>query len=195
MGEEELFQPLTKWDKATVLFYRAGIFLSTVIIAISAYMLIAQSKEDSGVFFNILLGLLYISIGLSVFFIHLYVSKFKRRLKNLYYLSVAMLIVLFIISRGDVLGLLENKPYMAVLLIPVSGCLGFITAKEAFCFKLWEGYVLALIMPLYILMLSAGIHKPAPYGLLLIAVLLLFFTFRKVFMPLHYDIGDKTAYQ
>ncbi len=94
------------------------------------------------------------------------------------------------------MGVLINKPYGPMLLIPLSLCLGFITAKEAFCFKLMEGYLLAMIMPFYLLLLSAGGMpiKGASYGLILIAAMLLFFTLRKVSMPLHYDIGDKSAY-
>ena len=72
----------------------------------------------------------------------------------------------------------------------------FYRCKEAFCFKLTEGYLLALIMPLYLLLFSVRMlsFEGAAYGLLLIAFMLLFFTFRKVFMPLHFDIGDKSAY-
>jgi len=33
------------------------------------------------------------------------------------------------------------------------------------------------------------------YGLVLIAVMLVIFTLRKVIMPIAYDIGDKSAYQ
>jgi uncharacterized integral membrane protein len=133
---------------------------------------------------------------MSVFFIHLYVGKFKRILKKIYYISVVSLAILLIAGKGSALGVVAGKPYGALLLIPLSLCLGFITAKEAFCFRLAEGYLLALIMPLYLLLFSAGMlgFEGAAYGLLLIAFMLIFFTFRKVFMPIHYDIGDKSAY-
>ena len=109
-------------------------------------------------------------------FIHLYVSKFKKGLIKLYFVSIACLIILFAVGRGNVLGVLINKPYGPMLLIPLSLCLGFITAKEAFCFKLMEGYLLAMIMPFYLLLLSAGgmTIKGASYGLILIAAMLLF---------------------
>ena len=53
---------------------------------------------------NILLFALYISVGMSVFFIHLYVSKFKKGLIKLYFVSIACLIILFAVGRGNVLG-------------------------------------------------------------------------------------------
>jgi len=198
MGEKYYFQPLTKKDKITVVLYRLGIVLSAIIIAIAAYMLFNSSKYNPPVppLVNILLISLYISVGMSVLFIHLYVSKFKRTLIKIYLISIACLIILYGLGRGDVFEVLAHKNYGPLLLIPLAGCLGFITAKEAFCFKLIEGYLLALIMPFYLLLFSAGTMtlRGASYGLLLIAGMFIFFTFRKVFMPIHYDIGDKSAY-
>lgn len=200
MGDQQIFQPLTKEDKVTVVIYRIGIALSAVIIALAAYLMLNSLKHPAdasiSIKFNFLLISLYISVGLSVFFIHLYISKFKRTLKKLYYISVATLVILLIVGKGNLLGVVVNKPYGSLLLIPLSLCLGFIAAKEAFCFKLTEGYLLALIMPLYLLLFSVRMisFEGAAYGLLLIAFMLLFFTFRKVFMPIHFDIGDKSAY-
>lgn len=200
MGEQQIFQPLTKEDKVTVVIYRIGIVLSAVIISLAAYLMLNSLKHTPdasiGLKFNILLISLYISVGLSVFFIHLYISKFKRTLKKLYYIAVAALVILLIVGKGNLLGVVVNKPYGPLLLIPLSLCLGFIAAKEAFCFKLTEGYLLALIMPLYLLLFSVRMisFEGAAYGLLLIAFMLLFFTFRKVFMPIHFDIGNKSAY-
>lgn len=198
MGETNLYQPLTREDKVSVVLYRAGIVMSSVIVSVIAYTLFNLSQNNTmfSMKFNIALVLLYSSVGLSVFFIHLYVGSFHRALKKVYYVSVAALILLFILGDGDALRPIINRPYGPLLLMPLSGCLGFITAKEAFCFKLLEGYILALLMPIYLFLLSAKILtlQGASYGLLLIAVLLVFFTLRKVFMPLHYDIGDKSAY-
>ena len=200
MGEQQIFQPLTKEDKVTVVIYRIGIVLSAIIISLGAYIMLNSLKHQTDASisskFNILLVSLYLSVGLSVFFIHLYISKFKRTLKKLYYISVAALVILLIVGKGNLLGVVVNKPYGPLLLIPLSLCLGFITAKEAFCFKLIEGYLLAMVMPLYLLLFSVRMisFEGAAYGLLLIAFMLLFFTFRKVFMPIHYDIGDKSAY-
>lgn len=199
MGEEHLFQPLTREDKVSVVVYRTGIAASTVIIALATYMLGHSNYPNDpylAVKANIAITALYVFVGISVFFIHLYISKIHSALKKLYYISVIALVLFFVIGKGDALDMLINRTYAPLLLIPVSICLGFITAKEAFCFKLLEGYLLAIIMPLYLLLLSTGKMQPGFgfYGLLLISVILIFFTLRKVFMPLHYDIGDKSAY-
>lgn len=200
MGEEEYFQPLTQQDRISVILYRIGIALATLFILAGAWFLLNAPQYEGRISFSLLSGvlllLLYGAVGLSVFLIHLYIGKFHRALKMLYLIAVIFLSVLFVSGRGDVLEVLAARPYGPLLLLPLAGCLGFITAKEAFCFRLVEGYLLALIMPLYLVVLAghALTAKGASYGLALIAVMLVFFTLRKVFMPLHFDIGDKSAY-
>lgn len=195
MGEKQVFQPLTSEDKITVVLYRVGIVLSTIIISGLAFLLVAAPSMTTRTA-DILVYGLYASVGMSVFFIHLYVGKIKGFLKNLYYLSLGCLVVLLYVGKGSLSNVLVHEPYGPLLLLPLSGCLGLVTAKEAFCFKLFEGYLLAMIMPIYLLLVSANIltHAGASYGLVLIAVMLVIFTLRKVFMPIAYDIGDKSAY-
>ena len=197
MGEKNLYQPLTREDKVTVVLYRIGIAVSSLIVSALAYIaFFYRNGASAGLIANVLIILLYLSVGVSVFFIHLYISKFHRALKKLYYLSLAALAALLFTGKGDILWVVVNKPYGPLLLMPLSGCLGFITAKEAFCFRLLEGYLIAMVMPLYLLVLAIGgmSQRGASYGLFLIAAMLVLFTFRKVFMPLHFDIGDKSAY-
>jgi uncharacterized integral membrane protein len=207
MGERSYYQPLTREDRITVVLYRTGIFLSAMTICISAVLaVIGLSLPEvlnypvvsSGLAMDILLLILYFSVGLSVFFIHLYVGKFHRVLKKIYYVAVMCLAVLFFTGRGNPAASLFAVPgYGALLLVPISLCLGFVTAKEAFCFQLVEGYVLACLMPAYLFFYAVGAlsHPTTVYGLALIAALFIFFMFRKIFMPLDFDIGDKSAYQ
>ncbi len=203
MGEQEFFQPLTKEDKVTVVLYRIGIVCSTAIISFIAVLAYKGSSplypmSLSGTSSIMLLLLLYISVGFCVFFIHLYVGSYHRFLKKIFYVSLLCLAGLFIIGKGNpVVPLLRTPPYSAMLLIPLSLCIGFVTAKEAVCFRLFEGYIIAMIMPAYLFVYSLGVldHKGAAFILAFIALMLLFFMLRKVFMPIHYDIGDKSAYQ
>lgn len=201
MGEKQVFQPLTREDKITVVLYRVGIVLSALIMSGLAYLLATASSSaipaGSNRSADALAYGLYAAVGMSVFFIHLYIRKFHIYLKYLYFISLGCLAMLFVIGKGSLSGALSQAPSSALLLLPLSGCLGFVTAKEAFCFKLNEGYLLAMIMPFYLLLVSGGIltGQGASTGLVLIAAMLVFFTLRKVFMPLAYDIGDKSAYR
>jgi uncharacterized integral membrane protein len=201
MGYKQVFQPLTREDTITVVLYRAGIVMSSIIVSGLAYFLKTASSISNVALISpsadILAYGLYASIGISVFFIHLYVGKFKSFLKNLYYMSLVCLVVLLSIGKGSLSNALVNEPHSLLLLLPLAGCLGFVTAKEAFCFKLVEGYLLAMIMPIYLLLVSGSIltGQGAAYGLVLISVMLVIFTLRKIIMPIAYDIGDKSAYQ
>jgi uncharacterized integral membrane protein len=201
MGEKQTFQPLTREDKITVVLYRCGIVLSTIIVSVLPHVVASESPnlDSSGISpsTEILAYGLYASIGMSVFFIHLYVGKLKTYLKNLYLISLACLVALLYIGKGSLSSALAQDPYCALLLLPLSGCLGFVTAKEAFCFKLIEGYVLSMVMPVYLVLISVNLlsGRGAYNGVVLIAVMLVIFTLRKVFMPIAYDIGDKSAYQ
>jgi len=201
MGEYTQYQPLTKTDRITVALYRTGIVISTLVIALSAYILYDidnfRMHPSAGLMFDILLTALYIGVGLSVFFIHLYVSRFHRALRKMYYLSLVCLAGLYYLGGGDVLAVVAHRPYGPLLLIPLAGCLGFVTAKEAFCFRIMEGYIIAMAMPVLLLVYSTGMMsvKTVSYAMILLGGLLLSFTFRKVFMPVHCDIGDKSAYQ
>jgi uncharacterized integral membrane protein len=195
MGERIEFQPLTMTDRITVILYRIGIAMSMLIIiamTIASFYYRGYTPR-----LNLLLLLLYIATGLSVFFMHLYMSKLHRLLKRLYYLSILCLLVLLYLGKGDAAGIVLSRTYGPLLLLPLAGCLGFVTAKEAFCFGLLEGYLIAIIMPLYLLVLSAGgvSIEWIRYSLLFLTTIYTLFTFRKVFMPIHYDIGDKSAYR
>jgi uncharacterized integral membrane protein len=201
MGEKIEFQPLTREDRVTVLLYRAGIVLSTAIICTAALLAVLPSVNGDApridLFGDMLVYGLYASVGMSVLFIHLYIGKFKKYLRNLYFAALICLIIVFSIGGGSPSRMYLHQPYALLLLLPLSGCLGFITAKEAFCFRLFEGYFLAIMMPMLLLLAASGLLGAggASTALALVAIMLAVFTLRKVFMPLAYDIGDKTAYR
>ncbi len=200
MGETKEYQPLTTTDKVTVVVYRSGIALSALTSAVGAYMVFASSgpgaAPPSGTVVLALVLAMYVGVGLSSFFIHLYMGDFARYLKIAYVVALACLVALFLSGGSDLSVALSDRPYLSLLLIPVLGCLGFITAKEAYCFKLMEGYALAGVMPAYLVIVATGWLPPTgvAIGLIVVAAMLVLFTLRKVFMPLYCDIGDKTAY-
>ena len=201
MGEKQIFQPLSRKEVITVVLYRIGIVMSAIIISGLAYLLATESSISStsriGPSADLLVYCLYASVGISVFCIHLYMRKLKTYLKNLYFISLGCFVVILFCGKGSLSGALTQEPYSPLLLLPLSGCMGFVTAKEAFCFKLLEGYLLAMLMPIYLLLVSGFVltGQSASSGLILIAAIMVLFTLRKVFMPIAYDVGDKSAYR
>src|SRR3990170_1682931 len=70
--------------------------------------------------------------------------------------------------------------------------LAFVGVKEAFCFRLNEGYLAGIVIPLIPLLHAAGAPLSAIRAALSVtAGLLLLFAARKLFQPMHYDVGDK----
>jgi uncharacterized integral membrane protein len=197
MGEKKEYQPLTTADKVTVVIYRLGIVLSAVTAGIGAYMTFTAPETMSGTIVAGLVLAIHVSVGLSVVFIHLYMGMFRTILRWLYAAALACLVALFYVGASGMPAAFANRPWLALLLVPVAAALGFITAKEAYCFKLYEGYGLAVIMPAALVLAATGVFgaKQVAYGMVVIASGLALFTVRKVFMPLAYDIGDKTAYE
>ena len=200
MGDYILYQPLTGTDRVTVLLYRTGLALTCLLLSALAVFLAVSPPVAAGrasFYFDFFMALLYFAAGLSVFFIHLYIGSFKRKLMGLYLISLAALAAMFIIGGGDALSFVSGTPVSALLFLPLAGCIGFIAAKEAFCFRLVEGYLLAIAMPLYLFAFATGGlgRGGTESGTIFIAALYLIFALRKVFMPLHCDIGDKSAYR
>jgi uncharacterized integral membrane protein len=69
--------------------------------------------------------------------------------------------------------------------------------KEAFCFRLYEGYAFALLAPVVIVAHLFAMGTPAVRlaGWGVLAALAALFTLRKLPQPLFFDIGDKSKYQ
>lgn len=204
MGQMCEYQPLTREDRVSVFLYRAGIVLSALTLLVAAWVAFRASGETppswaaSGTVTSAVLVMLQVGVGLSVFFIHLYVGRFHRILRRGYLLSLLSLGALFLLGKGNPsVPLSQSPPFAAILLLPITGCLGFITAKEAFCFRLYEGYLLALLMPLLVFLHALGAFgiQGIAAALAVVSGLMVLFVFRKVFMPVHCDIGDKSAYQ
>lgn len=193
MGDTQPYQPLTDWDKKTVVFYRSGIVGACLTLVLAA--LRSHGGSAASIPADVLLIALYVFIGVSVFFIHLYIGKFHRFLKMLF--GVAVLGGAGIFAGFGGIEKALASPVGPLMLVPLSVCLGFITAKEAFCFRLYEGYILALLMPALLAFAGLGFvtARDVSFWLSIVATLLSIFLFRKVFQPLHYDIGDKSAYQ
>lgn len=189
MGDTHSYQELTRWDKITVFFYRTGIGL-TALLATTVCLLIYTDKWStlalSHNWLTFIFILLYVFTGLTVFFIHLYIGSLQRFLKRLYIVAVLCFILFLVVGNSNAFW----------LFLPLCACICFVTAKEAFCFKIYEGYLLGLIAPLYIIMISfnALSQRASTVGFTIIAAMYLIFAVRKIFMPLHYDIGDKSAY-
>lgn len=195
MSGEYLLQPLTLKDRVSVILYRTGILLSALVMLCTSIFMLSYEPESWGSGISgIFLLLLYLFTGLSVLNIHLYMGSLRRFLRGMYLFSLGLLLILIFLGRGNPALPLLKIPLSALLLLPLAAAIAFIGAKEAYCFNLIEGYILGLLLPLYILLWSMTSNDMKVYGLIACSVLMLFLGLRKAVMPLSFDIGDKSKY-
>jgi uncharacterized integral membrane protein len=205
MAEKEVFQPLTLWDKVSVILYRAGILISSLLLFAGGVILVFSFDKSSWLTLEIkneraflfFLLCLYLSVGISVATIHLYAKRFRRLIRFLYLTSVFAFLVILFLSAGLPGHFIMKNPLGALLLMPLAGTLGFIAMKEAFCFRLFEGYLLAILLPFFVFILFVKVLSPSLTGafLVFIGLMMCYFCWRKFKIPLAYDIGDKSAYE
>ncbi|GBE01630.1 hypothetical protein BMS3Abin08_01063 [bacterium BMS3Abin08] len=206
MGEKVIYQQLTAGDRISVILYRAGIVSVTLLLILGGIFFFKHNEVNNWNAFSALADVrgmlwyaiaLYASVGLSAFTIHLYVKKFRLFIRWSYVFSAVALIVLFIIKGAEAGKYLFFNEVGGLSLLPLSICTGFIAAKEAFCFRLNEGYIIAILLPVTSAVLVLQVLDPGSTGVLLsaVALLMLLFAIRKVPQPLAYDIGDKSVYE
>lgn len=213
MGDYVEYQTLEQRDILSVVLYRLGIGCAAVALGVLALLSTPGLLPDSSLFRLEVLGQeqgpggyqtaswlllgLVVAVGASVFTIHLYDGRLVRYLKTLYGLALLAFLCLVGLGGGSPSLGLVSAWYGPILLLPLAGCLAFIGAKEAFCFGLFEGYLLAVLLPGYLLVASTGglTVSAAAAGIWAISAVLGFFAVRKAFMPMHCDIGDKSAYR
>lgn len=167
MADPHIKSPMDFWDYLTVIVYRSGFVLATLMLFLLPYYTsVAQ------------LGLLIAGTMLASS-LHLYAKIFR-----LIFQFSAWLGLLFYIFNFPLLAL------GAMLLV-----IGGLSYKEYFCFRvfglnfqpilmaiLWIAFALGWIVVVQILSVTCGL-------------LLLVLSIQKWRMPLHFDIGDKTKYQ
>ncbi len=195
MPEEYINQELSKKDKFSVFLYRLGIGLTGLLLLLGGLLMPLKSSEPlatKGA--GILLISVYVTTGISVLNIHLYLGSLKRFLRGLYIFSLALFGILLFLGAGNPVQPLLTMPLTGLLLLPLGGCIAFIGAKEAYCFNLLEGYLLAILIPSYILLWPQMGRDLRIYGLIFSGLLVFFLSLRKAVMPLSFDIGDKSKY-
>ena len=205
MADPHIQSELTQFDKISIVLYRLGISLMSISMVSGALFFLFSQKPIllEHRFISIVFVLFLVSVGMSSFFLHLYVRSILRFIQSSFLISlIVVLTIQWTQDQSYLLSLAQEKG-----LIGKISTLGFgflllassaIAAKEAFCFKLKEGYIYAF--------LTMGLFFPLlffiPQNLKLIltiyiinALMLSLLAIRKLSMPLHYDIGDKSKYQ
>lgn len=205
MGEKTVFQPLTRGDKISVFLYRLGILLTGGVLIGVAFFLHGLGSESDLHSLSVslkeyevyILLPFYIVSGITTFTIHLYMKRFRIFIKRLYVISLLFYLAAIILKFLGVGFSVIFSPLGLPLTLSLSVCIGFVAIKEAFCFRMIEGYLFGMLFPLTAVLFGVGVADLNALRVIfyLNVVLYVVFMIRKVPMPFAYDIGDKTAYE
>ena len=148
----------------------------------------------------LMLWLFIASTNLSMSFLHLYSKKLLKILRLVTISGTILMMILLLSNYLNYEALLKSEGWNGKAAVFALGLVlaGFsgIGAKEAFCFKLYEGYAYAILLAITVFIHLFGFLSPN-FGLIMAGVctlLVISFTFRKMVLPFHYDIGDKSKY-
>lgn len=167
MADPHIQSPLDFWDYLTVIIYRTGFVVATVMLLLLPYQAeIAQ--------YGLLIAATMLASSL-----HLYLKSFRLVFQFAVWIGLLCQIFSF-----------PNLAFGAILLV-----IGGLSYKEYFCFRIiglnFQPVLVALLwcakvfeQPLFVQIMT-----------LICGILLLLLSLQKWRMPLHFDIGDKSKYQ
>ncbi|WP_166371701.1 DUF2301 domain-containing membrane protein [Psychromonas sp. SA13A] len=181
MADIKVKEKLTLIDKVSIISYRAGMIFFTISL-----LIIALQQLYYPVWYKHGLVWIAFSVFLMAANLHIYDKNIRYILVTSAWLGV-WLVSLSFISSGQVATHLS----LGALLI----CCAGVSYKESFCFSL----MIVKINPLLLCVFYYGVvfSKPiiAATFAIVSALISAYMAYKKLRMPLHYDLGDRSKYQ
>ena len=193
------FGPFTieKHDRQEVVLYRAGLMIAALCFALGTGGILWQGEKAwvlQGI--SVLYTVFWLSLGLSLLKIHIYLKPLHRLLQGFWFIGgVASLAIALFSPEPFALTIYQQPVYLWGVGFTFAALTG-IFFKEAFCFNRVETKLLTPLVPLLLCGHLFG-FLPAPWtGILLVmwAINFLIFALRKVIQPIPPDIGDKSVF-
>lgn len=167
MADPHIKSPMDFWDYLTVIVYRSGFILATIMVLLLPYQT------------NVAQYGLFIAGAMLAGCVHLYLKSFR-----LFFQLAAWIGLLCAILGWPLLAT------GAMLLI-----IGGLSYKEYFCFRIFGLNFQPIFVALLWFSLVFQAQIMTQILSVIIGVLLALLSIQKWRMPLHFDIGDKTKYQ
>lgn len=167
MADPHIKSVMDVWDYLTVILYRIGFVIATLMILLLPYQFeMAQ------------LGLL-VAGALLASSLHLYLKAFRFMFQFAVWLGLLCYIF--------------NLPLLALgaMLFTIGG----LSYKEYFCFRIFGLNFQPILMAMLWLAITLGQGILLKLFSIICGLLLLILSIQKWRMPLHFDIGDKNKYQ
>ncbi len=186
---------ITKRDRLEVIIYRAGLVVAAASFAIACNLFFAQGQAAIPAI-TPLFALFSAGLGVSLYFIHIYMKALHRVLQVFWLIGTIATIAIAISSNEPLALYIYNHPLTLLGTGFTFAALTGIYFKEAFCFNRLETKILTPIVPLLLLGHIAGIipveMEQALLGIWSIGFIV--FAIRKMIQEIDPDIGDKSVF-
>ena len=186
---------ITKQDRLEVIIYRAGLVVAAASLAIASNLFFAQGKAALPAI-TPLFVLFSIGLGVSLYFIHIYMKALHRVLQAFWLIGTVATVVIYLQSNEPLAQYIYNHPLTLFGTGFIFAALTGIYFKEAVCFNRTETKILTPIVPLLLLGHMAGIipvsMEQALLGIWSIGFSV--FAIRKMTQEIDPDIGDKSVF-
>ena len=186
---------ITKRDRTEVIIYRAGLVVAAASFAIASNLFFAQGTAALPAI-TPLFALFTIGLGVSLFYIHIYMKALHRVLQAFWLIGTVATIAIAVYSNEPLASYIYNHPLTLFGTGFSFAALTGIYFKEAFCFNRLETKILTPIVPLLLLGHMTGII-PVEMEQVLLGIWSIgfsVFAVRKMTQEIDPDIGDKSVF-
>ena len=186
---------INKDDRLEVIIYRAGLVIAAGSFAIASNLFFAQGKTALPAI-TPLFALFSLGLGVSLYFIHIYMKALHRVLQGFWLIGTVATIAIAFQADEPLAQYIYNHPLTLFGTGFTFAALTGIFFKEAFCFNRAETKILTPVVPLLLLGHMAGIipveMEQALLGIWSIGFSV--FAIRKMTQEIDPDIGDKSVF-
>ncbi|WP_022940581.1 DUF2301 domain-containing membrane protein [Psychromonas hadalis] len=181
MADPHIKENLDKLDKVSIILYRTGM----VVTGLGLFTLALQQMFYPHWFKRVLI-VLALGALLQASSLHIYSKVVRWFLVNASWFGLWMLTVAFITT-----GAWTSYLSLGAFIITFSG----LAYKESFCFSLTILKAIPILLIISWLLIILSLNQLATGTLLLSSLLYLYMAWRKINMPLHFDLGDRSKYE
>ena len=186
---------ITKSDRTEVIIYRAGLVIAAGSFAMASNLFFAKGEAALPAITPLFI-LFSIGLGISLYFIHIYMKALHRVLQGFWLIGTVATIAIASQANEPLAQYIYNHPLTLFGTGFTFAALTGIFFKEAFCFNRAETKILTPVVPLLLLGHIAGIipveMEQALLGIWSIGFSV--FAIRKMTQEIDPDIGDKSVF-
>lgn len=181
MADPHIKETLDLVDKVSISIYRSGMILTGI-----ALFCLAIQQLFYPLWFKQVMVLLAFSAMLMASSLHIYMKSVRWILVNATWMGIWLLSLSFVTTGGWALYL-----SLGAFIVTLSG----LAYKESFCFSLLVLKLIPVLLVISWISVLFSQSQLAAVTLFLSSFLYLYMAWKKINMPLHFDLGDRSKYE